>query len=251
MPSGQLEKSQGIEGSAICLVILPGMDGTGELSAEFVSALPATVETVIVRYPTERILAYLELVDFVRAACPSSSPFVLVAESFSTPLAIKYAATNPANLEAVVLCAGFATTPVRGWQRFLCSLLAPLLFRFPLPNFATRFWLVGPDSPSPLLAAVRVAISSVQPKVLAIRLRAILACEVRAELRRIQVPILYIQAKRDRLVGASCIEDIRRIKPQMAVASVDGPHLLLQREPQKAAEIIVGFIESCRLDRTG
>ena len=245
-----VEKSERTKGSPIFLVILPGMDGTGELFAEFIAALPATVETVIARYPTERRLAYSELEDFVRAACPSSGPFILAAESFSTPLAIKYAATNPANLEGIVLCAGFATSPVRGWRRFLCSLIAPLVFRFPLPDFAARFWLVGPNSPHPLLVAVRAAISSVQPKVLTTRLRAVLACEVRAELHRIQAPILYIQAKRDRLVSASCLEDIRRIKPQLAMASVDGPHLLLQREPQKAAEIIVGFIGSCRLTST-
>lgn len=250
MPPGHPEKPQRTKGSATCLVILPGMDGTGELFSEFVTALPATVGRVIVRYPTECSLPYSELEDFVRASCPSSAPFILVAESFSTPLAIRYAAMNPANLEGIVLCAGFASSPARGWRRFLCSWLAPFVFRFPLPNSAIRFWLVGPHSPSALLAGVRAAICSVPPKVLATRLRAVLACEVRAELRRIQAPILYIQGKHDRLVSASCLEDIRRIKPQMAVASVDGPHLLLQREPQKVADIIVGFIRSCRLTST-
>jgi hypothetical protein len=71
-----VEKSQRTTESAVFLVLLPGMDGTGELLPEFVAALPATVESVIVRYPTERSLGYSELVDFVRAACPSSAPFV-------------------------------------------------------------------------------------------------------------------------------------------------------------------------------
>jgi len=197
-----------------------------------------------VRYPTEQCLSYAELEGFVQAACPISGPFVFLAESFSTLLAIKYAASNPVNLEGLVLCVGFATSPMRGWQRFLSSLLAPLVFRVPLPNLAAKLWLVGPDAPPSLLAAVRSAVSSVQSKVLAARLQAVLGCDVRVELGRVARPILYIQAQQDRLVSASCLEELRRIKPQMSVAELEGPHLLLQREPRRAAETVARFVRS-------
>src|SRR5271165_4006014 len=128
------------------------MDGTGQLFNDFVEALPNALEAVTVRYPTERCLSYSELENFVRAVCPTSGPFMLLAESFSTPLAIQYAAANPENLVGLVLCAGFATSPVRGWRQLLGRLLAPLLFRIPLPNLAARLWLVGPDAPPSLLA---------------------------------------------------------------------------------------------------
>ena len=230
--------------SQLKLVLLPGMDGTGRLFRSFVEALPPGMETVTVRYPADASLSYPELENFVQAACPISGPFVLLAESFSTPLAIRYAASNSGNLEGLVLCAGFATSPVRGWRRFLGSLLAPLMFHVPLPNLAAKLWLVGPDAPPSLLAAVRSAVSSVQSKVLAARLRAVLRCDVRAELGRVAVPILYIQAQQDRLVSPSCLEELRRIKPQMAVTVLEGPHLLLQREPSKAAEVVTRFVRS-------
>lgn len=226
------------------LVLLPGMDGTGELFRYFVDALPGEFDTVTVRYPNNQHLSYSELLSFVRVACPVSEPLVLVAESFSTPLAIQYAATNPANLEGLVLCAGFATSPMRGWRRFVGVLLAPIMFRVALPKLAVKLWLVGSDAPPSLLAAVRVAISSVQPKVMAARARAVLACDARTELSQIAVPILYLQAKQDRLVGGTSLEEIRRIKPQMSVASLEGPHLLLQREPLRAAEVVVEFVRS-------
>lgn len=225
------------------LVLLPGLDGTGELFSEFVAALAGEFETEAVRYPAGQCLSYAELEDFVQAACPISGPFMLLAESFSTPLAIKYAASNPEHLEGLVLCAGFATSPVRGWRQLLGRLLAPLVFRVPLPNLAAMLWLVGPDAPPSLLAAVRSAVSSVQSKVLAARLRAVLGCDVRAELGQVAVPILYIQAKQDRLVRASCLEELRRIKPQMAVTVLEGPHLLLQREPRRAAEVVAAFAQ--------
>jgi pimeloyl-ACP methyl ester carboxylesterase len=134
------------------LVLLPGLDGTGVLFADFVGALPKEWQTATVRYPLGRCLSYSELEGLVRAACSISEPFMLLAESFSTSLAIKYAASNPVNLEGLVLCAGFATSPVRTWRRFLGSLLAPLMFHVPLPNLAAKHWLVGPDAPASLLA---------------------------------------------------------------------------------------------------
>ena len=225
------------------LVLLPGLDGTGELFSEFVAALAGEFETEAVRYPTEQCLSYAELEDFVQAACPISGPFVLLAESFSTPLAIKYAASNPENLAGLVLCAGFATSPMRGWRRFLGLLLAPLMFRVPLPNLAIKLWLVGPDTPPSLWAAMRSAVSSVRSKVLAARLRAVLECDVREELGRVAVPILYIQAQQDHLVSPSCLDEMRRIKPQMAVTVLEGPHLLLQREPRRAAEVVAAFAQ--------
>jgi pimeloyl-[acyl-carrier protein] methyl ester esterase len=227
------------------LVLLPGMDGTGELFAEFVAALPPSCETVVVRYPTEGPLSYLELEGIVRMACPVAESFILVAESFSTPLAIKLAATHPANLAGLVLCAGFAASPVEGWRRLLLLMLAPLLFRVPLPDTALKVWLVGPDAPAALLVAVRRAISNVWPRVLAVRLRATLKCNVQNELSQVDMPILYLRANRDRLVDASCLEEIRRIKPQVKVVSIDGPHLLLQRQPRLAAEAVLEFARWC------
>jgi pimeloyl-ACP methyl ester carboxylesterase len=220
------------------------MDGTGELFSEFAAALAGECDIATVRYPTERRLSYSELEGIVQAVCSTSGRFVLLAESYSTPLAIKYAASNPENLEGLVLCAGFATSPMRGWQRLLGWSLAPLMFLIPLPNPAAKFWLVGPGAPPSLLELVRAAVSSVKPKVLAARLRDVLACEVRQEMGDVTVPVLYIQAKQDRLVSASCLDELLRIKPQMTVAALEGPHLLIQREPYKAAETVVTFVRS-------
>lgn len=224
------------------LVLLPGMDGTGRLFADLVQAFSGKYEIVPVCFPTDIFLSYSELMDFVHSATHDSEPFVLVAESFSTPLAIQYSATNPPNLKGLVLCAGFASSPVRSWLRFAGSLLSPFFFRMRLPGFAASLLLVGPKASSRLLFAVDSAISSVQPKVLSARLRAALDCDVRAELNRINVPILYIRATQDRLIPASCLEEIRQIKPLTSVAEIHGPHLLFQREPQQTAEIIARFV---------
>jgi len=83
------------------LVLLPGLDGTGDLFADFVSALTPNLDARIVRYPKDRLLSYADLFSFVVSAIPENQPFVLLAESFSTPLAVRLAATNPASLKGL------------------------------------------------------------------------------------------------------------------------------------------------------
>lgn len=225
------------------ILILPGMDGTGKLLLEFMKALPIPPKCKqIPVYVPDVILSYDQLAKLVRSMCEDSPSFAIVAESFSTPLAIRIAAENPANLRALILCAGFASSPSRGVKRWLASTMAPLLMPVTLPENAIRRWLLGPDAPQTLVAAAREGIASVEPAVLSARLRAVLTCDVRDDLRKVEVPMLYLQARQDRLVPARCLEEIRSIRPETRIEIVDGPHFLLQREPQKTAEIVANFL---------
>jgi pimeloyl-ACP methyl ester carboxylesterase len=223
-------------------VLLPGMDGTGDLFASLVQALPPTVEPQAIRYPPTSHASYPQLLPLLRSLLPATEPFVLLAESFSTPVAIQYAADNPPNLKALILCAGFASSPIRGWRRLILSAIAPLLFHLPLPYFLARFFLVGPNPPPPLLPAVRSAIASTPPQILSARLRSILNCDARDDLAKVRLPILYIEATHDRLIAPACVEEIRRIHPHTTVARVAGPHLILQAEPHQSAGVIAKFL---------
>jgi pimeloyl-[acyl-carrier protein] methyl ester esterase len=228
----------------IQLVILPGMDGTGELFKPFLEVLPENFNARTVAYQRDRILSTKEYLEYIRGACKGASPCVLLAESFSTPLAIEFAASNTENLRALVLCAGFASNPVRGLRKFLLRCAMPFLFSLPISDFVLKKWLVGADALPELLQSVRAAISSVHPKVMQDRLRKILSCDQRTNLSNINVPILYLEAKQDRLISRSFSAEIKRIQPLTIVAQLNGPHLILQREPQKAAEIIQNFIST-------
>ena len=230
------------------VVLLLGMDGTGELFADFIAAVSGEFETKVMRYSTDICQSYAELAGLIRVMVPADAPFVFVAESFSTPLAIYYAATKPPNLKGLILCAGFASTPVRGWRRLVVSVLGPVAFRFTFSNFACKLFLVGPDAPASLVAAVRCAVLSVRPDVLSARLRTLLACDFRAELAQVDLPILYVQAEQDRLVDASCLREILRIKPGTFVRAIPGPHLLLQRKPTRTAEVVAGFVDQFEIE---
>jgi len=220
------------------------MDGTGKLFAEFRAALPDEYEIEIVQYPSDRFLSYVELEDLVGSTCPATEPFVLIAESFSTPLAIQYASKRPENLKALILCAGFAASPVKGWLKATAWIVAPLLFHLPLPSIAVGLWLVGSNASSQLVQAVRSVLASVPPAVLLARLRAVLGCDVRAAFEKVQAPVLYLQAREDHLIDASCVEVIKGMHASVKVELLNGPHLLLQREPLKAAQVVTSFLQT-------
>lgn len=227
----------------IALLLLPGLDGTGDLFTNFIAALPPNLEARVVRYPADRFLSYEELLSVAKDAIPRAGPFVLLAESFSTPLAVKLAATDPSNLAGLIICAGFIKNPMTGWLLRMKALLRPAIFRVPPPRFVLEYFLIGAHAARGLGDAVRHALRSVSPEVIALRVRAAMACDVREELIRVRVPILYLQAEQDRLVGKRCFKEIQELKQDTIFASIPSPHLVLQREPRRAAESIVRFLE--------
>ena len=46
------------------VVLLPGLDGTGQLFAAFVAARSKTITATAVSYPVNRLLSYSELLPF-------------------------------------------------------------------------------------------------------------------------------------------------------------------------------------------
>ena len=58
-------------------LLLPGMDGTGDLFEPFLSVLPAGVEATVISYPRDRKLSYEQLEESVWEKLPSE-PFVIV-----------------------------------------------------------------------------------------------------------------------------------------------------------------------------
>jgi pimeloyl-ACP methyl ester carboxylesterase len=225
------------------LVLLPGLDGTGQLFTDFLAALPNTFTTTIVTYPTEKFLTNTELLPFVSAAVPKVGPFVLLAESFSTPIALGYAATNPPNLAGVVICAGFVFKPIAGWSWIVKSVAKFWFFRLRPPRRILEYFLIGANAPPTLIQQLRQALQIVSPTVLSRRVCEVLDCDARNDLARTTVPIMHVWAVHDRLLAKSCRSEILRIRPDVISAVVQGPHLILQREPRKVANLVTTFVE--------
>ena len=68
------------------IILLPGMDGTGNLCRDFIRALPDGMKKEIPIYPKERALSYSELTKLVRFHCEGSEPFVCWQSRFPRPM---------------------------------------------------------------------------------------------------------------------------------------------------------------------
>lgn len=227
------------------LILLPGMDGTGELFSRFVRALGPGVDARVLRYPADRPLGYAELVKWVSERLPPERPYVLLAESFSGPVGIELAARAPGGLAALVLCCTFASNP-RPALRRLAALL-PVLPLGVLPVAPLARLLMGRHFERALQADLAAALRQVPAPVLRSRLRAVLDVDVSHRLRDVACPVLCLRAGQDAVVPGSAAELMHRIKPDLRRAELPGPHFLLQTMVKEAADQVLGFMRGLDL----
>jgi pimeloyl-ACP methyl ester carboxylesterase len=220
------------------IVLLPGLDGTGVLFARVRPLLGAWHDTVVVAYPPRRVPRG-ELLCAIDAALPPTGDYVLVAESFSGPLAVEYAVRRPPRLRAVVLVATFACAPA---PRVL-GLLAGAM-RLPPPRAGIRWLLVGRDAGEELVDDVAAVVRSVPAAVRVDRLRQVFDVDVRPLLAKVVVPVLLLTGRRDRLVPARAADVFGRALPRLEQHSIDGPHVLLQARPRHSAAAILRFVRA-------
>lgn len=113
------------------------------------------------------------------------------------------------------------------------------------PAWLVSYFMLGRASTQALRAALGAALARVSPAAWQARLNPLLAVDVSSKLTALRVPILYLRARRDRLVPAAASELIARLAPHAVIASVDAPHFLLQTNPAEAARLVSEFVRKC------
>ena len=224
------------------LVLLPGLDGTGDLFAPLIDALQG-ISTQVIRYPPDRPMSYAAHEDCARAELPRDEDYVLLAESFSGPVGITLAAERPPRLKGLVLCVSFVSNPLPVFGG-----LARLVERLPavrMPPMLAEPWLHAGRGTPALRRLHAAAMARVAAPVLRARVAALLSVDRRAELRRIAVPMLYLRATRDRLVPSSAARRVLEVRPDVQLVEIAGPHMLLQTEPVACAEALREFLRRC------
>lgn len=219
------------------IIILPGLDGTGRLLSDFAKAVSFGHDVEVISYPSS-LVTYGDLDLWLGDRLPSE-PFVLIAESFSGPLALSIAASQPHNLLAVVFVATFARSP----RRVSPALLSPLggvpiplafLAHASLPFVVGRFRMPG------FKELYRSVLQEVPLRTLILRLKSVLSVDRRNIIPQIEVPCCYLQATADRLVPASAFGDFEYICG--SPTRIEAPHFLLQMKPEEAARSVREFL---------
>lgn len=223
------------------LRLLPGLDGTARLLAPFVEAARAAgfSDVAAIAYPTDRVLGYDALETLARDALPRETPFVLLGESFSGPVALAIAADPPPNLRGLVLSTTFAKAPVPVPSPLAAfARIAPVRL---LPTAALSFALLGRWATPVLRRELHDALDAVAPAVLRARAEAAMRVDARDRLARIRLPALCLRATRDRLLRPATHRALCAGLVDAREVAIEGPHLLLQTHPQAAADAIARF----------
>lgn len=224
----------------LTLLILPGLDGTGMLLSPIVKALEKDYAVRLVRYPPTGAFGYDDLEFIARALIPDDRPFIILAESFSGPIAISIAASRPNGLLGLILCCTFARTP-RPRLAFLRHVTGLLPISLDLLYLFDRL-LIGRQPPLWLRHALITSVHQVTSASLRARIQAVLSVDVSDKLASLNIPLLYLRAAHDKVVPPSAGDWIRTLRPDAGLITIDAPHCLLQIAPQAAATAIRDFV---------
>jgi len=231
-----------------CL-LLPGLHGTGDLYAPLIKELEkraakknVELNLKALSYPTNIKQRYHSLIEWLEQEIDfedSDRKIVIIAESFSSPIALRLADAYPEKVSGVVIASGFCASPVN--MSFALLPLRPLFMLSP-PRAALRHFLLGDDATKEKLNELRAILNSIPSKILSQRLRNVLSLE-EAKLPSIpETSLLLLQAQQDGLIPWEVQNQLESHLPHSETHWIDSPHLLFQTRPKLSAKHIVEFI---------
>jgi pimeloyl-[acyl-carrier protein] methyl ester esterase len=224
------------------LILMPGLDGTGLSFEPFLKFIPDDVNVTVVRYPADKLLSFEETVEYAATQVAPGPPRIVIAESFSGPVAVQMIASGRIRAKALVLCATFAKSPHPVIWPVIRFLRLPLLIRPEMP--ALFFKIIMGDNK--LIASLRPlwkkVHADVPARVMDHRLGLINRVDVTKSLKKLSLPCLYLQATDDRVVSSSCLVDFERHIPHLVIKRIKAPHFILQARPRACLEAIEQFM---------
>ena len=227
------------------LLLLPGLDGTGTLFDRLIGCLPENLSAVAVAYPPS-LGAFDDYVSFVSQYIVNvGESMVLVAESFSGPIAVEVLRNPPDNLKGVVLVATFMQSPSPRLLA-LAGRLPHWLMRA-LVGLALDSFCLNGNADDIAAKRIKDVVQSLSPELIKARLGILqsLPVDLPSLLTAGKLPLLFIKPLRDRLVARKYFSQIEQRLPGDCIASIDGPHFLLQCRPSQCADAIAAFIKRC------
>lgn len=220
------------------IVVLPGLDGTGHLLAEFAASLRKSYPVEIISYPLG-MTSCAEISEWIGFRLPQDES-VIVAESFSGPVAIEIMEGRAHGLRATVFVASFARAPGRVPQS-LVGLPKHIPHSPGLAAVASKPFVVGSAAPASFSSAYRSVLKKGPWSTVVDRLCAVSRVDYRDKLSEASVPCAYLRATKDKLVPARISEDFNK---HCQMLPIEAPHFVLQTKPDEAAECISRFVAS-------
>jgi len=221
------------------IVLLPGLDGTGDLFDRVVPLLSNDLTVRVVRYPQDPNLGYAGYIELVRNEIADRQVFLL-GESFSGPVAIRVARQLGQQIKGIVLVATFVSNPWPGWLIRWAARIDPKT----TPAKIRDAILMGSYGDAELTKMVDEIVRTLPRPVRAARLRAVAEVDVRQDFADLHCPILVLHGRDDWLVRKSPMQKAVGEKGGARMIVIPGAHMLLQTRAEAAAGEIVFFSRS-------
>lgn len=178
---------------------------------------------------------YSTLTDYVKEKLPTKD-FVLVAESFSGPIAAQLAQQNLKNLKGIIFVATFLSSPNKTLLRLSKRLPIKLLSKLPTARYIIQNYFFGGQANRVLINQFINTIYQVPTTTLKQSMQSLKLDEYRCS-----IPTLYIQPKFDRLMSNTKAQEFQKKFENIVIEEVDGPHFILQTQPKQCTKVITKF----------
>jgi pimeloyl-ACP methyl ester carboxylesterase len=221
------------------IVLLPGLDGTGELFDRVARFLVPHLDVRIVRYPQDPTLGYAGYIEIVRNEIGARQVFLL-GESFSGPVAVRVATQLKGQIKGLILAATFVKNPWPSWLIRRAARVDPET----TPTHIRDKILMGSYGDPELVAKVDEIVRTLSRPVRAARLRAVADVDVSQDFARLDCPILVLHGRGDWLVRKSPMQRAVGDKGGARMVVLPGSHMLLQTRAEDVAREIVHFTKS-------
>lgn len=219
------------------LVLLPGMNGTGELFAEFLSYYDG--DHLVISLPESGPQDHATLANVINQQLPNES-YILLAESFSGGIVPELLKLNPTHIKGVIFVASFLSSP-RSYLIGVAKLLPiKALVSLPLSNIAHRLLFLGQEATKPLLSKFVKVIKSIPKQVLSSRLEVMKVLQLPE--MTFDIPTIYIRALSDRLISPNKSQEVANVFNHIEFVEIEGPHFILQAQPKESARLVTEAI---------
>lgn len=229
------------------LVLLPGLDGTGTLF-KWIEPELAQLGVRGVRVESYPLTGGQDHAAHASRLVPAlgPGPVTVLGESYSGPIAVELAARRPDVVKAVILVGTFLEAP---WRPWLLRLGALCDHRW-APLWTVRTLMLGRSGHVEAAAELGRVVDAAETRIVAERLRALAAVDVRSLLDKVDCPMLVLHGTRDRLVSPAPIVEALSPRAKTVVKLLPAPHMVLQTVPREAALEIASFLRGLYEVRT-
>ncbi|MER2491609.1 alpha/beta fold hydrolase [Catenovulum sediminis] len=216
------------------VLLIPGMDGTGELFGPLLAELPSDVVSqviclndLITQTPIEQAVEI--------AALLGSEEVIILSESYSGYIAYHLSLLPNLNIKHVIFAASFLENPT--WLSHFSKLLPLDFVRSGLiPDIVLSFVLFAQCNDKKLVKLFKASLKSIDNSKLRHRL-SVIANLVRPS-ESMSVPCTYVQANSDYLVSKKSVDVFKELCININVVRANGGHFIVQSNPDYFSKLI-------------